>query len=98
MMAYYLNIDETQVHNKFIFKNIVPEILGKLNVQFIYAITGSLFAEAVFSYPGLGQLLKTAASGRDYPLIQGILILVCLYGLAVNLLFELILKNNTEKY
>ncbi len=97
-MAYYLNIDERQITNKFIFKNIVPEILGKLNIQFIYAITGSLFAEAVFSYPGLGQLLKTAASSRDYPLIQGILTLVCLYGLAVNLLFELILKNNTEKY
>ncbi|HBV67717.1 MAG TPA: hypothetical protein DEF04_05710 [Clostridiales bacterium] len=48
-MAYYLNIDEAQVQNKFIFKNIVPEILGKLNVQFLYAITGSLFAEAVFS-------------------------------------------------
>ena len=97
-MAYYLNIDEKQIHNKFIFKNIVPEILGKLNIQFIYAITGSLFVEAIFSYPGIGQLLKVAASSRDYPLIQGILILTCLYGLAVNLLFEIILKNNTEKY
>lgn len=97
-MSYYLNIDEKQINKKFILKNIIPEILGKLNVQFIYAITGSLFVEAIFAYPGIGQLLKSAAGSRDYPLIQGILILTCFYGLAINFIFEIILKNNIEKY
>ncbi len=96
--ANYLNIDEKQIRSKFISKNIIPELLGKINVQFIYAITGSIFIEAIFSYPGIGLLLKTATSSRDYPLMQGILIITCLYGLAINLIFEIILKNNTEKY
>lgn len=98
IMAHYLNIDDKQINQQFIFKNIIPEILGKLNIQLIYAITGSLFVEAIFSYPGIGQLLKSAASSRDYPLIQGILILTCFYGLIVNFIFEVVLKNNTEKY
>ena len=97
-MAHYLNIDENQINKNYIFKNIIPEIIGKLNVQLIYAITGSLFVEAIFSYPGIGQLLKSAASSRDYPLIQGILILTCFYGLIVDFVFELVLKSNTEKY
>ncbi len=96
--ANYLNIHERQIRSKFIYKNIIPELLGKINVQFIYAITGSIFIEAIFSYPGIGLLLKSATSGRDYPLMQGILIITCLYGLVINLIFEMILKNNTEKY
>lgn len=96
--AKYLNIDEKQIQSKFIFKNIIPELLGKINVQFIYAITGSIFIEAIFSYPGIGLLLKSATSSRDYPLMQGILIITCFYGLAINLIFEIILKTNTEKY
>lgn len=97
-MAYYLNIDEKNIYKHYILKNIIPEILGKLNIQVIYAITGSLFVEAIFSYPGLGQLLKNATTARDYPLIQGLLLLTCFYGLAVNLIFEIILNKNTIKY
>lgn len=96
--ANYLYIDEKQIQSKFIFENIIPELLGKINVQFIYAITGSIFIEAIFSYPGIGMLLKSATSGRDYPLMQGILIITCLYGLVINFIFEIILKKNTEKY
>ncbi|HBB27846.1 MAG TPA: hypothetical protein DC000_01095 [Clostridiales bacterium] len=86
------------MNKKYILKNIIPEILGKLNIQVIYAITGSLFVESIFSYPGLGQLLKNAASSRDYPLIQGLLLLTCFYGLIVSLVFEIILKKNALKY
>lgn len=96
--ATYLNIDEKQIQSKFIFKNIIPELLGKINIQFIYAISGSIFIEAIFSYPGIGLLLKSATSSRDYPLMQGILVITCLYGLIINLIFEIFLKKNTEKY
>ena len=57
---------------------------------------GAMFIEAVFSYPGLGQLLKNATGNRDYPLMQGILLISSLYGIAVNLVFELII-NRTQK-
>lgn len=98
IMARYLNLSESDIKKHYIFKNIIPEILGKLNIQMIYAITGALFVEAIFSYPGLGQLLKNATSSRDYPLIQGLLLVICFYGLVVNAIFEIVVKRNSEKY
>jgi len=53
-------------------------------------ITGALFIEIVFSYPGVGSLLNTAISARDYPLIQGILLIVTLTVLTANFLVDLL--------
>lgn len=94
--AHYLNIAPMQVKLSFIIKNIVPDLMGKLNIQAIMCIMGSMFVEAVFSYPGLGQLLKNATNYRDYPLMQGILLISCLYGIVVNLIFELILARSVR--
>jgi peptide/nickel transport system permease protein len=55
-----------------------------------HLITRVLFIEIVFSYPGLGSLLNTAISARDYPLIQGILLVVTLTVLTVNFLVDLL--------
>ncbi|MBU3145778.1 ABC transporter permease [Clostridium sp. CF012] len=98
IMANYLNIEKKDINKKFIFYNMVPEILGKLNIQFLYAITGSIFVESIFSYPGMGQLLKIATSSRDYPLMQGILLLIAFYGFFVTLIFESLLKKFTTRY
>ena len=94
--ATYLSISPAQVRWKFIIKNILPDLVGKLNIQAIMCVMGSMFVEAVFSYPGLGQLLKNATNYRDYPLMQGILLISCLYGIAVNLLFALLLDRHTR--
>ncbi len=94
--ARYLNIAPRQIKLRFVVKNIVPDLLGKLNIQAVLCIMGSMFVEAVFSYPGLGQLLKNATSYRDYPLMQGILLVSCLYGIAVNLVFELLLSRHVR--
>lgn len=94
--AHYLGISPGQIRLKFIIKNILPEMLGKMNIQAIMCIMGSMFVEAVFSYPGLGQLLKNATNYRDYPLMQGILLISCLYGIVINMIFEILLLRNTR--
>lgn len=94
--AKYLGIDHRDVRREFIIKNILPEMLGKLSIQAIMCVAGSLFVEAVFSYPGLGTLLKQATSYRDYPLMQGILLMSCLYGIGINFIFEFILHRYTR--
>lgn len=94
--AKYLGISEDDVRQQFIIKNILPEILGKLSMQTILCVTGSLFVEAVFSYPGLGTLLKQATSYRDYPLMQGILLVSCLYGVCISAIFESILNTHAN--
>jgi peptide/nickel transport system permease protein len=56
-------------------------------------ITGALFIEIIFSYPGLGLMLRTALDARDYPLIQGILLLVTVTVLFANLFVDQIYKR-----
>ncbi|SCY88970.1 ABC transporter permease [Alkaliphilus peptidifermentans] len=90
-MAYFNNIDEISIGYFYIFKNCLPEIISKLNIHFMYAIAGTLFVEMIFSYPGIGYLLRVAVSARDYPLIQGIFLVIIVYAIAINILFEWIL-------
>jgi peptide/nickel transport system permease protein len=56
-------------------------------------LTGALFIEIVFSYPGVGSLLNTALDARDYPLIQGILLLVTIAVLTANLIVDLLYRR-----
>ncbi|KKM09536.1 ABC transporter permease [Clostridiales bacterium PH28_bin88] len=51
--------------------------------------TGALFVEVVFSYPGVGGLIHTALLARDYPLLQGILLMVAVAVLLANYLVDM---------
>lgn len=50
----------------------------------------ALFIEIVFSYPGMGLLLYNALLTRDYPLLQGILLIITIIVLSVNLLVDIL--------
>lgn len=89
-LARYLNINQNNINNKYILRNSLPEIVSKLNIGFVYAIAGTIFVEIIFSYPGLGTLTKIAVDGRDYPLIQGIFLVIGFYGILVNIVFDFI--------
>ena len=88
--ARYLNIDPGKIRWQYIVRNIMPDFLGRLNIQVVTCIVGSLFVESIFSYPGVGQLLRHAINYRDYPLMQGILLICSLYGVIVNFVFDII--------
>jgi ABC-type dipeptide/oligopeptide/nickel transport system permease component len=48
-------------------------------------LAGSVAAEAVFSLPGLGQLLLESAQTRDIPVVQGLLLVISSFVIVVNL-------------
>ena len=52
-------------------------------------VTGALFVELVFAYPGLGYLTYEALLARDYPVIQGVFLLVAILVLLANYLVDL---------
>lgn len=58
-------------------------------MQFSHLVSGVLLIEVVFSYPGMGTLLYKAMLNRDYPLLQGILLLAAVTVLTVNCLTDL---------
>lgn len=55
-----------------------------------FVVGGSLLTEIVFSYPGLGYLLVQAVRNQDYPLMQGLFLMITLSVLAANFLVDLL--------
>ncbi|TIP96929.1 MAG: ABC transporter permease subunit, partial [Mesorhizobium sp.] len=54
-------------------------------ISFAYLISGAVITETVFNVPGIGRLVADAVSKRDYPIIQGVLILVSGLYVVINL-------------
>jgi len=59
-------------------------------IQFGYVIAGAITAEVVFNWPGIGTLTVDALSARDYPVLQGIFLLLAVSVVVANLLADLI--------
>jgi peptide/nickel transport system permease protein len=74
----------------YIFRNaMLPQVTG-LALAIAGIIAGSLIAELVFSYPGLGTLLFTAIGANDYPVIQGITLLITITVVIANFAVDVI--------
>ncbi|TEB07815.1 Dipeptide transport system permease protein DppB [Pelotomaculum schinkii] len=71
-------------------RNSLLPVITAAGMQFANLVTGTLFIEIVFSYPGIGSLLYKSLLTRDYPLLEGILLLVALSVLLVNFLVDLL--------
>ena len=59
-------------------------------IQFGYVIAGAITAEVVFNWPGIGTLTVDALSARDYPVLQGIFLLLAVSVVVANLIADLI--------
>jgi peptide/nickel transport system permease protein len=72
-------------------RNASGPALVVLGTDFPLMLAGSVAAEAVFSLPGLGQLLLSAAESRDIPVVQGLLLVVSMFVVVVNLVVNTLL-------
>jgi peptide/nickel transport system permease protein len=68
---------------------LLPNLTG-FGMAFGFVVSGSLLTEIVFSYPGQGYLLMQAVRNQDYPLLQGLLLMLTLVVLAANWLVDLL--------
>ena len=71
-------------------RNAVLPFLTLLGVQIAFAVGGAIFVEEVFTYPGMGTLILDAVEARDYPLLEGLFLVLAATVLAANLLIDLI--------
>jgi peptide/nickel transport system permease protein len=81
-------ISKTRILWKHALRNAVTPSLTIVGVVFISALSFSVFAETVFSLPGLGSLAVTAAESHDVPIIEGITMYFTLLVVAVNLILD----------
>lgn len=70
-------------------KNAGVPILTVIGLSFTSLIGGVVITETVFNIPGVGRLVVDAINNRDYPIIQGMLILVSGLYVVVNLAVDL---------
>jgi peptide/nickel transport system permease protein len=69
--------------------NAATSTLTVFGLQLGGLLAGAIVTETVFSWPGLGRLLVQAIGTRDYPLVQGCVLVVALTYVAINLLTDL---------
>jgi len=70
---------------RHVAKNTLPTILAVSGLQLGYLMGGSILIETVFAWPGTGFLLNTAIFQRDIPLLQGTILVLCMFFVALNL-------------
>ena len=71
-------------------KNALIPILTMMGLQVALLLAGAVLTETTFSWPGMGQLLKDRIYLRDYPTIQGVIIIIALIVATASLIVDLI--------
>jgi peptide/nickel transport system permease protein len=71
-------------------RNALPTVLAVAGLQIGYLMGGSILVETVFAWPGTGFLLNTAIFQRDLPLLQGTILVLCLFFVVLNLFVDML--------
>ncbi len=71
-------------------KNAMIPVVTILGLQFGSLLTGAIITEQIFSWPGLGRLLIQSISTRDYPQVQGSILVIALTYIMINLLTDIL--------
>ena len=72
------------------FRNSLIPVVTLIGLQFGSVLTGAVITETIFSWPGIGRLLIQSIGFRDYPLVQGCILLIAVTYVGVNLLTDLV--------
>jgi peptide/nickel transport system permease protein len=71
-------------------RNALIPIITILGLQFGTLLAGTIVTETIFSWPGIGRLTVMAISSRDYPLLQGCILVIALSYVLVNLFTDIV--------
>lgn len=72
------------------FRNSLIPIVTVLGLQIGAVLTGAVITETIFAWPGVGRLLIQSISFRDYPLVQGCVLLIAVSYVTMNLVTDLV--------
>jgi ABC-type dipeptide/oligopeptide/nickel transport system permease component len=81
---------ESAVLFRHAFRNALIPILTILGLQFGTLLAGTIVTESIFSWPGIGRLAVQAIGARDYPLLQGCILVIAVSYVFVNLLTDMV--------
>lgn len=83
-------MDEKKIFYKYVFRNAILPTITIFGITMAYLITGVSLIVVVFSWPGMGRLVLTAITQRDYPTLQGIYLVMSVSIAVVMILVDII--------
>ncbi len=83
-------IGKKQVFNKYVLRNSLTPVATVTGLQIGSLLGGTVLIEQVFIWPGLSSLLIEAVVARDYPVVQGIVIILSVIFIVINLLVDIL--------
>jgi peptide/nickel transport system permease protein len=89
-LARLKGLPEALVIGKHAFKNALIPVLTLAGINLVLMINVAVVVETVFAWPGIGRLLYEGISFRDFPVVQGIVIMGGTMIVAVNLLVDVV--------
>ncbi len=87
--AHSKGIRTYQVLVRHALKNALIPVITLLGLQIAFLIGGSVITESVFAIPGIGRLLLSSIADRDYPVVQGVVVIIGFFVMTTNLLIDL---------
>ena len=70
--------------------SVATSVVTVVGMQFGFLLGGSVVTEAVFAFNGIGQLLVTSVSFRDYPCIQSLILIFSLHFVVINFVVDIL--------
>lgn len=91
--AYSRGNSTRNVMYRHLLKNAMIPVVTFLGMALADMIAGSIIIEQVFNIPGLGRILLTSISNRDYPVVEAIIVLLAFLVIFINFLVDFIYKK-----
>jgi peptide/nickel transport system permease protein len=89
-LARLKGLPETIVIVKHAFKNALIPVLTLAGINLVIMVNVAVIIETIFAWPGIGRLLYEAISSRDFPVVQGLVVMAGAMIVGVNLLLDLL--------
>ena len=83
-------LSERLVMWKHGFKNALIPVITHMGMQIGHLLAGTVIVETIFSWPGVGKFLVDAIYARDYPVIQGFVLIIALFFVLSNLVVDIL--------
>ncbi|MEA3216524.1 MAG: peptide/nickel transport system permease protein, partial [Acidimicrobiia bacterium] len=89
-LARLKGVPEWLVVSKHALKNSLIPVLSLAGVNFVVMVNVAVVIEAIFQWPGIGELVAIGINVRDFPLVQGVVLLAGVMVVAVNLFLDVL--------
>ncbi|MHB1811014.1 MAG: ABC transporter permease [Thermoplasmataceae archaeon] len=90
LMAKAKGIPQRIIERQYAAKNAILPVTTHIVLAFGYIVAGAFFVEVVFSYQGIGYLLYTAVTSYDYPVVDGVFLMITITVIIANFLADLL--------